>query len=129
MCICVCVCVCVLLQKLRIRFECLKATSCESKSGTTNFDGLHSIVLALLKRKSLVLKNAIWDKPRDEINRLKREAEISNRRHQEEIQTIRKECEKQLDAAEDEKEQLRMRYQKIYSALKKFESNLTSIPS
>ena len=65
---------------------------------------------------------------RDEIKRLKREAEISDTRHQEEIQTIRKECEKQLDVAEDEKEQLRMRYHKIYSALKKFESNLTSIP-
>ena len=75
-----------------------------------------------------VLKNAIWDMPRDEIKRMKREAEISNRRHQEEIQTIRKECEKQLDAIEDEKEQLRIRYQKILNALKNLESNLTAIP-
>lgn len=75
-----------------------------------------------------VLKSLIWDKPRDEINRLKREITMENKRHQEELLSTRKELQSQKSVLEAENKNLQSQNQKLSLMLKQLESNLTAIP-
>ena len=74
------------------------------------------------------VKGVVWNNPRDEIRRLKNELSAAEKRHQNELLSVRAECKKQIEAIEDDNERLRANYNKIYSTLKKFESNTTAIP-
>lgn len=96
------------------------------------------------------LKKVVWDKPREQINQLKKEAGLSDKRyrdellaiqsdnqkqinkiknlHQEEISAIQSNHEQEMLALEAERDRISNDYHQLYTSFKKFESNLTSIP-
>lgn len=76
----------------------------------------------------IYLKRIIIDKPRDEIQRLKNELSTSEKRHLAELSAVHTECKNQIDSITSDNNHLQAEYDKIYSALKTFESNITAIP-
>ena len=80
----------------------------------------------------IFLKGVIWDKPRDEVLRLKREIEAINKRREEEIQEkIQTACADHIDKIEllkQENKKLQKEKESFQQLFEKFKSNLTAIP-
>ncbi len=74
------------------------------------------------------LKGLIWDKPREEIQRLKKEVNELSRRHQQEITALRSEYEDHLSLAESDAARARKNYEKIQFTLNQLESNISAVP-
>lgn len=74
------------------------------------------------------LKKFIWDKPRNEVQRLRNELSAAETHQRKELQSVRAECESKIKAVEAERERLRTDYNKICAMVKNFNSNLTAIP-
>lgn len=74
------------------------------------------------------LKYIIWDKPHDEIQRLKNQIQLTEENHHKEILKIREECKKNIEYWEESNRNLSEKYNKIHHTLKMFESNLSAIP-
>ena len=80
----------------------------------------------------IFLKGVIWDKPRDEVLRLKREIEAINKRREEVIQEeIQTACADHIDKIEllkQENKKLQKEKESFQQLFEKFKSNLTAIP-
>lgn len=94
-------------------------------------DILYLLGVVILICLFFILKEVIWNAPRNELQKIKNEMASSTIKHQDEIAVIRKECQeyqKQIMVLKDENQKFKINYDKICTFLKKFESNLSAIP-
>lgn len=86
------------------------------------------LVIVAILMIFLTIKKVIWDNPHDEIRRLKNEIYSLEKQKEEEINKTRQDCEEKIKIYQNSNMLTKEQYNKVYSSLRKFESNLSAIP-